>query len=433
MQKLVVLSWLVSGMISASAQEFMAGADMSHLVFFEDRGVVYRTNGQPHDALQTLQEAGVNCVRLRLFTSSAAQAAADGYNYTNNLDYTLPLAVRVKNAGLKLLLDFHYSDTWADPGDQLKPDAWNSLNFTQLEQQIHDYSSNTIAALKAAGGMPDYVQVGNEIIGGMLWDDGRVGGAFNNSTQWDQLGRLMKAAINGIHGAAGVTPPEIIVHIDRGGNWGATQWFFDNLNQENVPYDIIGQSYYPWWHGDLDDLTTCLSNAAVRYEKPIIIAETAYPWIESQWDPDPGLTIPASEAGQVEFVRELAAILRAIPADKGMGIVWWGSEYVDINGYNLAGFQRRSFFDDQGSALPVVDAMGSLTSDVVLTAMRDGTELQLEWPLSGAGMSLTTTTSPAPSAIWMGVTNPVMSTAGVLRVTVPMETTPQQLYRLEED
>jgi len=433
MQKLVALSLLVCSVISADAQEFLAGADMSHLGFFEDRGIVYRTNGQPQDALQTLQEAGLNCVRLRLFTSSAAQAAADDYNYTNNLDYTLPLAVRVKNAGLKLLLDFHYSDTWADPGHQQKPAAWSSLNFNQLEQQIHDYSSNTIAALKAAGGMPDYVQVGNEIIGGMLWDDGRVGGGFDNSTQWDQLGRLMKSAINGIHGAAGATPPEIIVHIDRGGNWGATQWYFDKLNQENVPYDIIGQSFYPWWHGNLDDLTNCLNNTATRYGKPVIIAETAYPWVDSQWDPDTGLSIPASPAGQVEFVRELATILKSVPDGKGMGIVWWGSEYVELNGYNLAGFQRRSFFDEDGNALPVVSAMGSLTSDVVLTAMRDGDRLELGWPLSGVGMSLTTTTSPAPSAIWMDVTNPVVSTGGTLRVSVPMDSAPQQLYRLEED
>ena len=109
-----------------------------------------------------------------MFTSSAAQAQADPYNYTNNLDYTLPLALRVKNAGLRWMLDFHYSDTWADPGHQAKPTAWTNLTSTQLNQQMRQYNSNCIAAFKAAGAMPDYVQVGNEITGGFLWPDGQV-------------------------------------------------------------------------------------------------------------------------------------------------------------------------------------------------------------------------------------------------------------------
>lgn len=113
-------------------------------------------------------------MRLRLFTSSPAQAQADLYNYTNNLDYTLPLALRVKNAGLQFMLDFHYSDTWADPGHQAKPAAWANLTFSQLVAQLRQYSSNCVATFKAAGVTPDYVQVGNEITSGLLWPDGQV-------------------------------------------------------------------------------------------------------------------------------------------------------------------------------------------------------------------------------------------------------------------
>ncbi|MDW8308104.1 MAG: glycosyl hydrolase 53 family protein, partial [Verrucomicrobiales bacterium] len=121
---------------ACAGELFLAGADFSHLRFFEDRGVVYREGSTPRDALAILTNRGINCVRLRLFTSSAAQAAADPYNYINNLDYTLPLAVRVKNAGLRLLLDFHYSDTWADPGHQRVPAAWTNLTFAQLVGQV---------------------------------------------------------------------------------------------------------------------------------------------------------------------------------------------------------------------------------------------------------------------------------------------------------
>ncbi len=156
-------------------------------------------------------------MRLRLFTSSPAQAQADLYNYTNNLDYTLPLALRVKNAGLQFMLDFHYSDTWADPGHQAKPAAWANLTFSQLVAQLRQYSSNCVATFKAAGVTPDYVQVGNEITSGLLWPDGQVRGACDTSSQWSKLGQLLASAITGIREAAAAGAPKIVIHIDRGG------------------------------------------------------------------------------------------------------------------------------------------------------------------------------------------------------------------------
>src|ERR1039457_7703352 len=164
---------------------FLAAADFSHLKYFESLGAHYKDGGQIQDALQIIKNHGLNCVRLRLFTSSAAQASADPYNYINNTNYTVPLAVRVKNAGLLFCLDFHYSDTWADPNDQAKPAAWASLTFPQLVQQMRTYNSNTIVAFAAAGAMPDYVQVGNEIPQAMLFTDGQVSESTN--TAWSQL------------------------------------------------------------------------------------------------------------------------------------------------------------------------------------------------------------------------------------------------------
>src|SRR5690348_1606326 len=188
--RLAVLLWLAA-VCCSPAQEFMAGADLSHLAFFESRGVTYRDNGQAQDALALLKQRGLTWVRLRLFTSSDAQAQADPYNYLNNQAYSLPLALRVKKAGLRLLLDFHYSDTWADPGHQRKPAAWTNLTFVQLVQQMHDYNSNAIAAFNAAGAMPDCVQIGNEITSGLLWPDGEVGGSYETPAQWAQLGQLL--------------------------------------------------------------------------------------------------------------------------------------------------------------------------------------------------------------------------------------------------
>ena len=216
---------------AAAVTNFIAGADMSLLAYFETNGIAYKSNGQVQDALAILKNRGVNCIRLRLFTSSAAQAKADPYDYINNLDYTVPLAVRVKNAGLQFMLDFHYSDTWADPSQQATPSAWTNLDFTQLLAQMRSYNSNCIAVFASAGAPPDYVQIGNEITDGVLWTNGQLY-AFDATTQWSKFAQLLNAAIQGIQDAAGTNMPKIVVHIDRGGDWGGTQWFFDNLNPD---------------------------------------------------------------------------------------------------------------------------------------------------------------------------------------------------------
>ena len=404
----------------------MAGADVSHLSFFEERGIVYRNAGQAFDALMMLKQRGLNCARLRLFTSSAPQAQADPYNSINNLDYTLPLAVRVKQAGLKLLLDFHYSDTWADPGKQTKPAAWTNLSFAQLEQRMYDYNSNTIAAFKAAGAMPEYVQVGNEIIQGLLWPDGKVGGSSDTPAQWQKLGVLLKAAIRGIKDAATDLPPQIMIHIDRGGDWAGTKWYFDNLLQQQVEFDIIGESYYPFWHGSLDALKNCLINASARYAKPIVVAETAFPWSNSTNI----FGITASPEGQIDFVVELARIVSAVPSGGGIGIVWWGTEYQRLSGVGLAGFDRRSFFDRDGNILPVAVALGQLTAPIQLRATLSHITPTLQWPFSGVGLSLATSTNLS-GATWSSVTNAAQSTGLVFSVTLPGDVSHTRFFRLQ--
>jgi arabinogalactan endo-1,4-beta-galactosidase len=413
--------------VTLRAQSFLSGADLSLLQFFQDRGISYRSNGVPQDAILLLKNRGINCVRLRLFTSSAAQAQADPYDYTNNLAYTLPLAVRVKNAGLKLLLDFHFSDTWADPAHQAIPAAWTNFSFAQLTVQMRSYCSNTIAAFAAAAAVPDYVQVGNEITSGTLWTDGEVGGAYENTNQWSQLGQLLKAAIQGVKDAAGAMPPKIIIHLDRGGDWATTQWFFDSLNAQGVPFDIIGQSYYPFWHGPLANLQNCLTSAVQRYNKPVIIAETGFPFANST----NLVGFPATTNGQVNFVGALAQIVKGLPGQKGLGIFWWGAEYQTLNGYNLAGFDQRSLFGPGGNALPAADALGQLSAPVVMSAARTNGGLQLRGPLSGAGMTLQSAAGLA-SAGWQSVANPVQGTNGVFSVNLPLNAG-TRFYRLKSN
>ena len=204
-----------------------------------------------------------------------ASACASGWiptNGVNGLDYTVKLAKRIKDAGGTFMLDFHYSDWWADPQKQNKPAAWADLDFDALVKKSGDYTASVVKTLKDAGAAPDFVQVGNEITGGMLWPDGQVKvppstvkvfegdvtvmappEPYDDARQWDHLVRLLKADIAGVRS---VTTPEdqvrIIIHIDCGGDWPVTKWYFDHLTAAGVDYDVIGQSYYPHWHGSLD-------------------------------------------------------------------------------------------------------------------------------------------------------------------------------------
>ena len=409
---------------------FLAGADLSLLAFLESNGIAYKDNGQTQNALAILKNRGINAVRLRLFTSSAAQAQADPYNYINNLDYTVPLAVRVKNAGLKFLLDFQYSDSWADPARQTMPAAWTNLNFTQFVQQMRVYNSNSIAAFAAAGAMPDYVQVGNEIIGGILWPLGAVPGT-NATVQWSQLAQLLNAAIQGIHDAAGTNMPKIVVHLDRGGDWGATKWFFDNLIlTQQVPVDIIGESYYPWWQGSLDALANCLTNAALRYGKPVMVTETSFPWTNSYWTTN-FYGLPGTTNGQVQYVVALAQVVKNVPNGLGAGIFWWGTEYQQLQGVNESGFNTTSFFDAKGNVLPAAGAFGQMVAPLLLSVSLTGSSLNVQWPLSGAGMRLTTATSLAPGSVWLQVTNSIQNTGTVFYTTQPVNTGTSRFYRLQ--
>jgi len=430
----ILFKWLCPVLIllatwSAPAGDFIAGADLSHLSFFEARGVAYKDAGQAQDALPMLKRRGVTCVRLRLFTSSAAQAQADPYNYINNLDYTLPLARRVKDAGFQFLLDFHYSDTWADPGHQRKPNAWTNLTFTQLVQQMHDYNSNTIAALQAAGAMPDYVQIGNEITSGMLWPDGRVGASYDTPAQWGHLGQLLSAAIQGIKDAAGELMPRIIIHIDRGGDWTGTKWFFDNLAQQQVSFDVIGESYYPFWHGPLAGLSNCLTNAAQRYGKPIIVSETCFPWTNSAWGTNI-VGLAPGPASQVTFLAALAAVESRVPTGLNGGLLWWGAEYQHLPGVNEAGFDSASFFDSEGNVLPVAQAFGSLVMPPKLSADLNNGLLRLHWPLSNAGSYLVTATNLVPLQLWLPLSNSIQTNANGFELSLPGFSDAFRFYRL---
>jgi len=242
----------------------MLGADISFLPQLESRGIKFSDNGVQKDAIEILKDHGFNYIRLRIFNNPVA---AKGYSPQKgfcDLEHTKQMALRIKKAGLKLLLDFHYSDYWADPQQQNKPSAWEGLTDEKLALALKDYTKEVLSALKSQGTLPDMVQIGNEINHGMVWPDGHIGNP-------DQLARLIKAGADGVKE---VDPLIIIMlHVALGGQNDESVFWLDNMIARGVKFDIIGLSYYPRWHGTLSDLKNNMLDLIKRYNKDINLVE----------------------------------------------------------------------------------------------------------------------------------------------------------------
>jgi arabinogalactan endo-1,4-beta-galactosidase len=239
------------------------GADVSFLPSLEDAGRKFYDNGVEKDAIQILKDHGFNYIRLRIFNNPRVDSGYSKKGYCD-LDNTKKMALRIKAAKMGFLLDFHYSDNWADPGKQFKPAAWKKLNFQQLQDSIRAFTKNTLLALKQQGTLPDMVQVGNEINHGMLWPDGRT-------RNLDTLAAFFKAGIQGVKDVD--KSIRIMLHIACGGENGESRYFLDNMLKRNVKFDIIGESYYPRWHGPIDSLKRNLNDLTTRYKQDVIVAE----------------------------------------------------------------------------------------------------------------------------------------------------------------
>jgi arabinogalactan endo-1,4-beta-galactosidase len=313
--------------------DYAIGADLSFLKQAEDRGTLFKDNGQPTPGLQIFRNHGYNWIRLRLFHSPT--------RLPNNLEYTLALAADAKKLGYRFLLNLHYSDTWADPAHQRVPKAWEGMSHAQLVQAVRDYTRDTIAAFRKADVLPDMVQIGNEITPGMLWPDGKL------PENWDNFAELLRAGIAGVEAGRGDGPrPRIMIHIDKGGSRAATKAFFDKLNAYGVACDVIGQSFYPWWHGSLDDLAENMAFMAREYDKDIIVVEAAYNWRAAEYKNEEG-PFPETPEGQRQFLDEVNRIVLRTPGNRGKGIFWWEPAVT-------GGLRSRGFFDDDGNALPVI-------------------------------------------------------------------------------
>jgi arabinogalactan endo-1,4-beta-galactosidase len=333
------------------------GADVSSLKKSEDKGGMYTyEDGAPGDALQILKDHGLNYIRLRVWVDPA-----DGYHDQAEL---LTMAKRAQELEIKVLVDFHYSDTWADPGKQTKPAAWKGLDFEGLKQAVYAHTFEVCSSLAAQGTPPEMVQIGNEINNGMLWPDGK-------GDQWDNLAALLKQGYQAVKDCSPAT--RVMLHLAEGGKNEETRWWFDNALQRGVPFDLIGVSYYAYWHGNLADLQNNINDITARYDKDVIVVETAHPFTRDNNDQEPNIIssqilrgYPFSESGQEKMLGDVMGIVRAVPDGRGLGIFYWDATWtaVEGNGWNPANpqsgnaWENQALFGYQNQALPAMRLFG---------------------------------------------------------------------------
>ena len=406
--RLLITSALLFCLTSSQAQNYVGG-DLSVLLKYEEQNATYfDKDGQAiPDVMAFVKEQGWNTIRVRLFDDPSKDTDK---NVCQDIEYVKKLGKRIKEAGLKFMLDIHYSDTWADPGQQIMPKAWNIWSWNP-ETSVYNYTKDWLEQLVAAGATPDLIQTGNEISFGMLWGsildgtyaDWEEGGGHLEATadwkdytdkHWENFANMLK---NAGKACREICPEaKIIIHTEQCANNPTLDVaFFKHLQKYEVDYDIIGTSYYPYFKGELSNLDKGLTELETAFpDKEIQIVETGYP---SKWEV-PGTsydytkTYPYSYEGQRQYTADLITMLKKHTHVNGLS--WW---YAEANAKGCSGdlkegWYNASLFDNEtGHALPALyelknynDGTSSLNSITVRRPFDDawyninGMKLQVE-------------------------------------------------------
>lgn len=287
---------------------FAKGADISWLPQMETTGYkFYNDNGVAEDCFKILKDHGINSIRLRTWVNPSNDRASGHCSK----EETVAMAVRAKQWGMHVMIDFHYSDSWADPSKQVKPKAWEGLTFDQLQQTLYDYTFDVMTALKTAGITPEWVQVGNETPSGMLLPDG-------STNNWAQLAKLINKGYDAIKAVSPTS--KVILHVDQGNNNARFRWWFDAAKANGAKYDVIGMSYYPYWLSDthpdytssINDLAVNLKDMASRYGKEVMVVEVGGEDTKVQ--------------NTYDMLVAVQQKVKDVPSSKGLGVFYWEPE-----------------------------------------------------------------------------------------------------------
>ncbi len=351
---LIVLSSCSSDDVDVEQPNFYKGVDLSFQPEINEFGFDYRdSDGNSVIFLPFLKNKGANLVRLRLWHSPATQHSG--------LDEVLTYAREIKGSGMNILLDFHFSDTWADPGQQSIPQAWRGLSFDEIKGELSNYTKTVLTALENQGTLPELVQIGNETNAGFLWDIGRTGGVFDDN--WPNFKELLGASIQAVREIDATI--EIVIHF---AGLDGSMDYFENLR--DTDYDVMGLSYYSLWHGkDLMDLQNKMFELTKTYQKELLLVETAYPWTlewndntHNLWGLEDQLIsgYPATPTGQHDFLVKLLELVQGLPDSRGIGVCYWAPDWTAFKGGQStmgSSWENATFFDFDGNALPIIEAL----------------------------------------------------------------------------
>ncbi len=327
---------------------FVRAVDISFLPQIRASGIsTYNREGHTEDMLTSLKNAGVNCVRLRLWNNPS-----DGHS---GLEEVAALSEEIRQLGMKVWLTVHYSDTWADPGNQLKPALWQNISFNALKDSVYAFTQQAVTHIQ-----PDIIQIGNEINNGFLWPDGSAG----NMTGFRSL---LESGIKAVRKSD--TTIRIMLHY--AGHTDAPS-FFNQMQQ--LDYDQVGISYYPIWHGrDINALQESLHELSSQTGKEVLIAETSYPFTFGWNDWTNNIIgssdqildeFPASEQGQLDFLLRIRSAVDSVST--GKGFCYWGAEWISFKGSQStqgSSWENQALWDFNNKALPALEAFETALYD----------------------------------------------------------------------
>lgn len=339
--------------------DFIKGMDISMLPELEELGVHYYNEGKEQDLFALLKEKGVNMLRFRLWNHPYDENQESYGGGTNDLEKLISLAIRAKEQGIPYILDFHYSDFWTDPKKQIKPKEWKLFGLEELQKAVYEYTLHTLQLLKERGLLPKMVQVGNEITNGFLWPEGQIAcyrycEIEQENRDYTNLFSLLKEGIRAVRECDETI--QIILHLDYGGDNGLYREWFDKAKEARLDYDIIGLSYYPYWHGSLSDLENNLQDISKRYQKDVLIVETAYGFTVEEKENcvlifnnelAQSAGYPPTPKGQGEFLHDLAACIKSIEDNRGIGFVYWEPAWLPIKGSTWGAKEGQIYMSDE--------------------------------------------------------------------------------------
>lgn len=337
--------------------KFIKGMDLSTLAELEKLGTKYYDNNEETDILEIMKRYNVDTIRLRLWNDPYSDTGEPYGAGTNDLDTTLAIAKKVTDAGMGVLLNYHYSDFWADPGKQIKPKAWKDYGVKELEKAVYEYTRATMQIFKEQGVNLTMVQVGNELTNGLLWPEGQ-------KPEYDNIALFINAGIRGVR-AVDVEVP-IMIHLDNGGNNELYRTWFDEFMKRGEDFQYIGLSYYPFWHGTLDMLEYNMNDIAERYNKDLIIAEVSMGYTMEDYAAYEGLKpeerkgyatkpalvekleYPMTKEGQADFMKDILTRLQNVKGGHGCGFFYWEPAWIPVPGSGWATSASLEYMNDPG-------------------------------------------------------------------------------------